>query len=289
MSVGPWVTPSASDPVFFAAFLGRTGRYGGLIQINHLCSNWAFRELTPMAVQSTAKTILSNIKTICTECGLRSICLPDSMDPEDVEKLDRIINRRRGLHMGDHLFRAGDTFLALYAIKSGSIKSYELNRDGREQVSGFHMPGELIGLDAISTGKHTCGAIALEDCDVCDIPFNRLEELFHELPSLQRRFHKIMSREISQDHQQMMVLGTMHADERLAAFLLDLSDRLAARGNSPTAIHLSMSREEIGNYLGLKLETVSRMFSKFQDEGLIHVERRNLVLKDIKGLRRKLG
>lgn len=242
-----------------------------------------------MAVHSTARTILSSIKAVCASCSLREICLPFGLETADIQKLDSIINRRRRLRVGDHLFRAGDGFQALYAIRSGFIKTYELNRDGREQISGFHMPGELIGLDAISLDKHACGAVALEEGEVCDIPFYRLEELFQEVPSLQHRFHQLMSREISEDHQQMMVLGTMHADERLAAFLLNLSDRLAARGYSPTTIHLSMSREEIGNYLGLKLETVSRMFSKFQEQGLIEVERRNLVLRDLKGLRRKLG
>ncbi len=242
-----------------------------------------------MAVHSTARTILSSIKAVCASCSLREICLPFGLETADIQKLDSIINRRRRLRVGDHLFRAGDGFQALYAIRSGFIKTYELNRDGREQISGFHMPGELIGLDAISLDKHACGAVALEEGEVCDIPFYRLEELFQEVPSLQHRFHQLMSREISEDHQQMMVLGTMHADERLAAFLLNLSDRLAARGYSSTTIHLSMSREEIGNYLGLKLETVSRMFSKFQEQGLIEVERRNLVLRDLKGLRRKLG
>jgi CRP/FNR family transcriptional regulator len=233
-----------------------------------------------MPAQNTAKVFLANLKTACASCSLRELCLPFGLDPLDLQKLDAIINRRRRMRMHEHLYRAGDTFQSLYAIRSGFFKTYELNRDGHEQISGFHMPGELIGLDAISSEKHVCGAVALDESEICEIPFYRLEELFRDVPTLQHRFHKLMSREISEDHHQMMVLGTMRAEQRLAAFLLSLSDRLKARGYSPTSIHLSMSREEIGNYLGLKLETVSRMFSKFQEDGLIHVERRNLVIQD---------
>ena len=239
-----------------------------------------------MPAQSTAKVILASLKTACASCSLRELCLPFGLDPLDMQRLDGIINRRRRLRTHDHVYRAGDTFQSLFAIRSGFFKTYELNRDGREQISGFHLPGELIGFDAISSEKHVCGAVALDEGEICDIPFYKLEELFHEIPTLQHRFHKLMSREISADHHQMRVLGTMRAEERLAAFLLNLAERLKARGYSPISIHLSMSREEIGNYLGLKLETVSRMFSKFQEDGLIHVERRNLVLQDAEGLRR---
>lgn len=207
------------------------------------------------------------------------------LGPSELAKLDAIVNRRQRVKSGHHLYRAGDRFHSLCAIRSGFFKTYELNKDGQEQVSGFHMAGELMGLDAISNDLHACNAIALEDSEVCEIPFQRLEELMAEIPLLQRQFHRFFSRELAADHSLVMLLGTMNAEERLAVFLLNLSDRLLARGLSPTTIHLSMSREEIGNYLGLKLETVSRTFSKLQKEGLIEVERRNLTIKDMARLR----
>lgn len=228
---------------------------------------------------------VSGLKVACATCSLRELCLPMGLGPGDLAKLDAIVNRRQRVKAGNHLYRAGDRFHSLCAIRSGFFKTYELNKDGQEQVSGFHMAGELMGLDAISADTHACNAIALEDSEVCEIPFLRLEELMGEIPSLQHQFHRFFSRELAADHGLVMLLGTMNAEERLAVFLLNLSDRLHTRGLSSTTIHLSMSREEIGNYLGLKLETVSRTFSKLQKDGLIEVERRNLTIKDIGRLR----
>jgi len=227
---------------------------------------------------------LTSLKVACGSCSLRELCLPLGLDKGDLDRLDKIINRRQRLQSGQHLYRARDAFHNLYAIKRGFFKTYELNNDGIEHVNGFHMAGEMIGLDAISDGTHACNAVALEDSEVCEIPFLKLEQLFHDIPALQHQFHRVMSREIGADHSLMMLLGTMRAEEKLATFLTNLAERLAALGFSSTTIHLSMSREDIGNYLGLKLETVSRMFSKFQDDGLIAVERRNLHIKDMDGL-----
>jgi CRP/FNR family transcriptional regulator len=158
--------------------------------------------------------------------------------------------------------------------------------DGRDQVTGFQMTGELLGLDGISGEMHTCNAIALEDSEVCAIPFLHLEGLSRQIHTLQHHFHKVMSREIVRDHGVMMLLGTMRAEERLAAFLLNLSQRFKARGYSPAEFNLRMSRDEIGSYLGLKLETVSRAFSRFQEDGLLAVHQRKIRILNTAGLRK---
>ena len=233
--------------------------------------------------------LLPALKTICSQCSLRELCLPMGLENEDIKRLDTIIDRRQRVTAGQHLYRVRDQFEALYAVRNGFFKTYELNNDGHEQINGFHMTGEIMGLDAISADNHTCNAIALEDCEVCIIPFHRLEQVLGDIPSLMRQFHRMMSREIATDHGMMMLLGTMTAEEKLAAFLINLSQRLGARGLSPSVFRLSMSREEIGSYLGLKLETVSRTFSKLQDEGLLRVDRRNLVISDLAGLQRLAG
>jgi CRP/FNR family transcriptional regulator len=186
------------------------------------------------------------------------------------------------------LYRAGDVFESIYAIKTGFFKTDILLEDGRDQVTGFQMAGEILGMDGIGTETHTCNAIALEDGEVCVIPFHELETLLSEIHALQHHFHKVMSREIVRDHGVMMLLGTMRAEERLAAFLLNLSQRFTARGYSPQEFHLRMTREEIGSYLGLKLETVSRAFSRFQEDGLVSVHQKHIRILDAAGLKRLL-
>jgi len=190
---------------------------------------------------------------------------------------------------GEALYRSGDPFNSLYAIRTGFFKSNVLLEDGRDQVTGFFMPGEIMGLDGIGQDRHSCNATALEDGEVCVIPFVRLEELSREVRNLQHQFHKVMSREIVRDQGVMMLLGSMRAEERLAAFLLNLSQRFLARGYSPAEFHLRMTREEIGSYLGLKLETVSRLFSKFQEENLVSVQQKHIRITDVEGLKRLLG
>lgn len=242
-----------------------------------------------MTAKSGVRFNVPALKAVCSACSLRELCLPVGLGNDDLSLLDAAIDRRRLLKTGQHVYRLRDSFESLYAIRSGFFKTYELSNDGHEQINGFHMTGELMGLDAISADRHTCSAVALEDCEVCVIPFSRLEELLHDIPSLMHQFHRLMSREIATDHGMMMVLGNMSAEQKLAAFLLNLSERLGARGLSPTVMRLSMSREEIGNYLGLKLETVSRTFSKFQGDGLVQVERRNLTVTDLPALRQLAG
>ncbi|MCK6389919.1 MAG: fumarate/nitrate reduction transcriptional regulator Fnr [Azonexus sp.] len=239
----------------------------------------------PNAVPLNQDISLTVIKTACSNCNLRELCLPYGLDLEELERLDDLISTRRRIKRGDHLYRAGEPFDSIYAIRSGFFKTDVLLEDGRDQVTGFQMAGELLGLDGISTEHHTCNAIALEDSEICSIPFSKLESLSREIHNLQHHFHKVMSREIVRDHGVMMLLGTMRAEERLAAFLLNLSQRFTARGFSHAEFYLRMTREEIGSYLGLKLETVSRAFSRFQEEGHIAVQQKHIRILNVNGLK----
>jgi CRP/FNR family transcriptional regulator len=223
---------------------------------------------------------LEPFKVACSSCNLRELCLPVGLTRENLDRLDTLVATRRTVERGDMLFRAGDNFESLYAVRTGFFKTCVSSEDGRDQVTGFQMAGELLGLDGISSDAHTCDAVALEDSQVCVIPYSQLEDLSREFTELQHQFHKIMSREIVRDHGVMLLLGSMRAEERLAAFLLNLTQRLRARGFSASALILRMTREEIGSYLGLKLETVSRTFSKFQDENILDVKQRQIRIID---------
>lgn len=229
------------------------------------------------------------LRIACSSCNLRELCLPIDLSETELERLDLLSHAKRSFQRGDYLYRSGDKFNALYAIRTGFFKTQVLHEDGREQVTGFQMAGEIIGLDAISTDAHTCDAIALENSEICELPFDQLESLSRDLPALQRHLHKIMSREIVRDQGIMLLLGSMHAEERLAAFLLNLSQRFAARGYSATAFQLRMTRQEIGSYLGMKLETVSRTLSQFQHDGLISVHNKSIELTNMPGLFRLVG
>jgi CRP/FNR family transcriptional regulator len=215
-------------------------------------------------------------KVACSGCNLRELCLPVGMSPDQLERLDSLVGTRRQVGRGDALFRIGEPFGALFAVRTGFFKTCVTSEEGRDQVTGFQMAGELLGLDGIGSDRHTCDAVALEDSQVCVIPFNMLEDLSREFSDLQRQFHRIMSREIVREHGVMLLLGSMRAEERLAAFLLNLTKRLQARGYSANSLVLRMTREEIGSYLGLKLETVSRTFSKFQDDDILEVKQRQI-------------
>ena len=239
----------------------------------------------PKTNHSVIPLTLTTIKAACSQCNLRELCLPYGLSEEEVEAIDSMVGVRRRVKRQQHLYRAGEGFEAIYAIRSGFFKTDVLLEDGRDQVTGFQMAGEILGMDGISGETHTCNAVALEDSEICVIPFGQLERLSREIQALQHHFHKVMSREIVRDHGVMMLLGTMRAEERLAAFLLNLSQRFTARGYSPAEFHLRMTRDEIGSYLGLKLETVSRAFSRFQDEGFISVQQKHIRILDITGLK----
>jgi CRP/FNR family transcriptional regulator len=240
---------------------------------------------SPLPEPATA----SALRVACTNCSLRELCLPMGVSPADMARIDDLVAQRRTLHRGELLFRIGDPFEAVYAVRTGFFKTRISSSDGRDQVTGFQMAGELLGLDGISTEQHTCDAVALEDSQVCVIPYGQLETLTREVGDLQRQFHRILSREIVRDQGVMLLLGSMRAEERVAAFLLNLTQRLEARGFSATSLVLRMTREEIGTYLGLKLETVSRCFSRFHDEGILRVRQRQIRIVDAEALRRIVG
>ena len=212
--------------------------------------------------------------------------MPVGLNTDELVRIDELVATRKPVKRGTSLFRTGETFTSLYAIRTGFFKTSVTTEDGRDQVTGFQMAGEIIGLDGIVNDQHTCDAIALEDAEVCVMPFDRIEELSREVNALQHHVHKIMSREIVREHGVMLLLGSMRAEERLAAFLLNLVQRLQARGFSKSELVLRMTREEIGSYLGMKLETVSRTFSKFADDAIVEVKQRNIHILDADALRR---
>ncbi|WP_293762926.1 fumarate/nitrate reduction transcriptional regulator Fnr [uncultured Aquitalea sp.] len=223
-------------------------------------------------------TSIHALKVSCSNCSLRELCLPVGLNRDEMTQLDAVIRQSRRLKRGEYLFRSGEGFKSLFAVRTGFFKTSVASQDGREQVTGFLMSGELMGLDGISSNVHGCDAIALEDSEVCELPFNRMESLGRDIPSLQHHFFRLMSREIVRDQNVMLLLGNMKAEERLAAFLLNLSQRLSTRGFAANDFILRMSREEIGSFLGLKLETVSRTLSKFQQQGWIVVDHKHIQL-----------
>ncbi len=219
---------------------------------------------------------LSSFKIACKNCALRELCLPLGIDGSDLDKLDKLLKKRRLVKKRDYLYRMGDPMQSLYAIRSGSLKTAGLMEDGRVQVVGFHLPGELVGFDAISNNRYNCDAISLEDTELCEIPYDKLEEAARHIPGLQHQLLRMMSRVLVQEEAQLMMLGKMNADERLAAYILSLSRRQKQLGRSGESFRLSMSRQDIADYLGLALETVSRLFSRFQEEGMVSVQGRDI-------------
>lgn len=222
----------------------------------------------------------------CGDCRLNSICLPISMHVDDIDRVDEIIQRGRPLQKGEYLYRAGDEFQSVYAVRSGTLKAVNITNDGLEQVTGFYLPGEIIGMDGLAHNSHTNSAMALETSAVCEIPFSRMEELSLQIPTLQRHFFQLMSKEITSDQQLITMLSKNSADERVAALLLSISSRNHRRHLSASEFRLPMSRSDIGNYLGLTIETVSRVFSRFQKSGLLVVDKKDISIVDMDGLKK---
>lgn len=216
----------------------------------------------------------------CSTCGLRTLCMPLVTALEACPRLDDLVSQRTRLRKGDSLVQAGDRFSALYSIRSGSCKSVITTASGQEQIAGYHIGGDLIGAEAIFAGVHGCEVVALEDSEVCVLPFDRVEALARDNGQFQHNLHGLLSREIARERRVLLMLGTMRAEQRLASFLLDLAERYYARGYSSSEFVLRMTREEIGSHLGLKLETVSRLFSRFHQDGLIRVQGRDVRLLD---------
>lgn len=220
----------------------------------------------------------------CSYCSVRRLCLPVSVDKEEINIIDELITDRPMMKKGDYLFHAGDKFQSLFAIKSGAVKTYGSTRDGREQITGFHFAGELIGLDAIGNSMHNCNAVALEKTVVCTLPYQNIEDITPQMPTIQREITRLMSREIRNDEEMLMAMGSMRAEQRVACFLFSLYRRLLLRSKEQFTFRLPMTREEIGNYLGLSLETVSRRMSSLHEDEIIDVENRMITLRDIDAL-----
>ncbi len=234
---------------------------------------------------SSSKEILNK----CSTCVLGQFCLPLGLSANEVTQVDTLVKDRVHLHKGDTLYRHGEPLNAIFSVRFGTLKTEHSLLDGRAQIIGFHMPGEILGLDGIGEHQYQANAIALEDSEVCIIRFSEFETLASQIPSLQHQFHRILSRELTQDQRHLLSLGTLRAEERLAGFLINLSQRYAARGYEFTEFDLKMSREDIGSYLGIQIETVSRMLSRFTESGLLQIKQRHVKLIDIEGLYQLAG
>nr|WP_027794506.1 helix-turn-helix domain-containing protein [Paraburkholderia acidipaludis] len=216
---------------------------------------------------------------------MRHLCMPQGLNADDMPKIEALICSARSVRRGEALYRAGDPFDNLYAVRSGSLKTVMAHRDGREQVTSLRLAGDPLGLDGISTENYTCSAVALEDSSVCIVPYPALKHLCRETGAMQDRLHRLMSEQLYRESSQMMVLGSLSADERVAAFLLDVSDRNGQRGYSHAEFNLRMTRDDMGSYLGMTLETVSRTLSRFQKRGLIDAQGKLIRILDLEGLR----
>lgn len=237
--------------------------------------------MKPVINIASAQAVPARTQAKCATCALNTMCLPTGLDAADTGRLDRIVARRRRLERGERLFDSGESFKNLYAVRFGHLKAFRLTPAGDQQIVGFYMTGEVMGLDAIGAERHNSTAVALEDSEICEIPFARLDELFMELPQMQRHFHRLMSKQIMREQSAMMFLGSMMAEQRLALFLLNLGKLYAARGYSSTSFQLRMSREDIGNYLGMTIESVSRLLLRFREKGWLRVAQREVELLDV--------
>jgi CRP/FNR family transcriptional regulator len=220
----------------------------------------------------------------CGNCRLNAICLPISLHIEEIDYLNNIVQRGKPLQKGEYLYRANDAFQSVYAIRSGAVKSVNISEAGEEQITGFHLPGEVVGLDGLANNNYTNSVIALETASVCEIPFNQLEALSLKIPSLQHYFFQLMSREITQEQQVIRLLGKSNAEARVASLLLSISARNGRRNLATHQFILPMSRTDIANFLGLTIETVSRIFTRLQKNNVITVNKKEITIVDIDSL-----
>ena len=238
-----------------------------------------FRDLPERAATWKPQTQVS-----CSDCRLRELCLPRGLSDGPLEAFSAAVFAHRRLRSGQALFRAGEAFDSVYLVRSGFVKTLVLLEDGREQVTGLQMPGDMLGMDGLASGRHVSDAIAVDNTEICVVPYERLETLSQQAREVQRHLHRMFAKEIVREQRMMLLLGSMNAEERVSAFLLNLSERLTARGYSPSHFVLRLTREDIGSLLGMKLETVSRIFSKFQKAGLIEVDGKQVRIVSINGL-----
>ena len=239
----------------------------------------------PRPADSAARLrVVEGDRTKCTACGSLAFCMPLGAAHDGSWQLEDVVSHRIRLRKGEVLLHSGDSFHALYAIRTGSCKSVVTTPGGQQQIAGYHIGGDILGAEAIFANAHDATVTALEDSEFCVLPFDRVESLARQNGDFQHRLALLLSREIARERRMMTMLGTMRAEQRLAAFLLDLAERYRARGYSSREFVLRMTREEIGDHLGLKLETVSRLFSRFHLEGLIIVQGREVKLLDREAL-----
>lgn len=241
--------------------------------------------LTECGSSSFKELDLRKVKTSCASCSLSELCLPRGLGQRALDKLEEIVQRASPLQKGEVLFRAGDKFNGLYAVRSGLIKAFSTTDDGEEQIIGFFLPGEMLGLDAVEHQIHACSAVALETSSYCAVPFLELSEICKEIPELQDQLFRIMSRELSSENKMLLTLGKKNSEEKVATFLLTISTRYHQLGYSENEFKLAMSRQEIGNYLGITFETVSRVFGRLQRNGIIKVNRKAIKITDMMALK----
>ena len=220
----------------------------------------------------------------CHNCRMSALCLPLALDSSSLDRLDKVIERGRPIHKNKYIFHGGDPFRAVYAIRSGAVKSFCISDDGSEQVTGFYLPGEIFGWDGIDNNTHSNTATTLETTALCEIPFARFEEISRTMPILQKHFMRLMAKELTSDQELIGLLAKSSAEERVASLLLSLSSRLKRQHLSATQFRLPMSRADIGNYLGLTVETVSRVFSRFQSFDLILCDKKEIEIINLNGL-----
>jgi CRP/FNR family transcriptional regulator len=227
----------------------------------------------PMA-QDPAVLDLNQLRRSCSSCALSELCLPAGIDGDDLDTLDMVIRDKRMLDRGSALYRDGDPFHALYVVRSGSLKTFVQDDTGAMQILGFHLPGDIIGFDALASDRHVSQAEALERSSICELPYDRLQHVTSAVPALHRQLMRVVSREVIEEHRHTVVMGRQQAQEQLAIFLTSLSDRYQRLHRDSTTLTLSMSRYDIANYLGLVVETVSRLFSRMQEMGVLEVNRK---------------
>lgn len=229
---------------------------------------------------------LSQLRTACATCGLHALCLPASIGAEDIQRLDDVVQSKRPLDTEQVLVAQGDRMRSLYVVRSGSFKTLVANEHGEPQVLGFHLPGEIVGIDALANDVHQCSVQALERSTVCEVPFDHLQSVARQVPGLQRQLMRVISREVVRDQEHLVMMGRKQAQERLAIFLKSLSDRYQRLRLDPATLNLTMSRADLANYLGLVVETVSRLFTRMADTGVLEVKRRTVRILDMQALTR---
>jgi CRP/FNR family transcriptional regulator len=225
-------------------------------------------------------------KISCSDCSLAHVCLPEGLDNEELDLHDKHTQRAMTIGKGDYLFRSGQAFKSIFVVRTGSIKTTIVTNDGEEQIIGFHMPGDMLGFDAFSQNIHSCTAVALENSSVCELPYQHMRELCQDSHALSKHFMALMSNEIADKHKTMLMLSKKTAESKLVALLLNLSSRYHERGLPAQQFNLSMTRNDIASFLGLAVETVSRLLGHIHDEGIIEIERKSINIRDMENLQK---